>query len=276
MRRVSFEIPADALDALCDGILIELPHGLRTVAAGEGRRRIEAVALAEDMPDRAAFEAAAGVPLDAWAEGAAPADAAERRAAIRGGILIEGRLLIRGPADPAPEDADIVDIVIERSPGGFGTGTHPTTRMCLELLLELPAVGGLGDLGCGLGVLAIVAARLGYKPVSGLDRDAGALAVARVNAERSGVRVEFVEADLGPDTLPQLQTLVLNAPPDMHQMVAGALPEATQLVVASGLPLTELDEVLTSYRAAGLVPVVRREDNVWGAAVLIRGEALDG
>ena len=63
-----------------------------------------------------------------------------------------------------------IDLVID--PGqAFGTGAHHTTRLCLELLLELEPGGALVDLGCGSGVLAIAAARLGWAPVLGVDHE---------------------------------------------------------------------------------------------------------
>lgn len=276
MRRVSFEIPENALDALCDGVLADLPHGLRDIPAADGRRRIEAVGLAEDLPPREEFELAAGVPLAGWAEEPVAADAAQRRAAIDGGVVIDGRLVIRRPDDPPPNDASLIDVVIDRVSGGFGTGTHPTTRMCLELLLDLPATGGLADLGCGLGVLGIVAARLGYEPVIGIDRNTSAIDVARENAERNDVAVQFVEGDVTPGSIPDVRTLILNGPPAMHAAVAAGLPPSTHLVIASGPLLAELDDVLADYAEAGMVGRVRREDDVWGACVLIRRERDNG
>ena len=78
-------------------------------------------------------------------------------------------------------------MIIEPAPGAFGTGAHPTTRGCLELLLELEPGGGLADLGCGSGVVAIAGARLGWAPVYGLDFDARSVGATERNAERNGV-----------------------------------------------------------------------------------------
>ena len=73
----------------------------------------------------------------------------------------------------------------------FGTGAHPTTRLCLELLLELEAAGEaagpLTDLGTGSGVLAIAAAKLGWGPVTGYDHEPAAIEAARANADANGV-----------------------------------------------------------------------------------------
>ncbi len=87
--------------------------------------------------------------------------------------------------EPGP---DALAVVVDRGQA-FGTGAHATTRLCLELLLDVPR-GSLADLGCGSGVLAISAAKLGFAPVIALDVDEVAVAIARENANRNGVEVE--------------------------------------------------------------------------------------
>ncbi len=102
-------------------------------------------------------------------------------------------MYVRPPWE-APSDRDgVKEIVID--PGqAFGTGAHATTRLCLELLLELTgledAPGPLLDIGTGSGVLAIAAAQLGFAPVLGLDHERESVAAARENAngERGGDR----------------------------------------------------------------------------------------
>ena len=82
---------------------------------------------------------------------------------------------------------DGIDLVID--PGqAFGTGAHHTTRLCLELLLELEPAGAFADWGCGSGVLAIAAARLGWAPVLACDSDPAAVEATRENAAVNGVR----------------------------------------------------------------------------------------
>ena len=82
-----------------------------------------------------------------------------------------GPLWVGPPWEPAPHDA--VAVVID--PGrAFGTGAHPTTRLSLELLLELEP-GSLLDVGCGSGVLAIAGAKLGFAPVHAFDVDEAAV-----------------------------------------------------------------------------------------------------
>src|SRR6185503_14629571 len=98
-------------------------------------------------------------------------------------LLIGGRLWLR----PSWEEPRVgaIDLVVD--PGrAFGTGAHPTTRLCLELLLELEAAGEasgpLVDLGTGSGVLAIAAAKLGWAPVRGYDHEAASIEAAAANA----------------------------------------------------------------------------------------------
>jgi ribosomal protein L11 methyltransferase len=87
-----------------------------------------------------------------------------------------------------PQDADDA-IFVRLDPGlAFGTGTHPTTALCLEWLDGLPLQGrSVLDYGCGSGVLAIAALKLGAAQVIGVDLDPQALEASRDNAERNGV-----------------------------------------------------------------------------------------
>lgn len=96
------------------------------------------------------------------------------------------------------EAPDPKAIHLNLDPGmAFGTGAHPTTRLCLEWL-ERNLVPGqsLLDYGCGSGILAIAAARLGATQVAGVDIDPQAVATARANAEKNGVAIRFAESDV--------------------------------------------------------------------------------
>lgn len=100
-----------------------------------------------------------------------------------------GRRLWVSPWNMDPEDADPASVVVRLDPGlAFGSGTHPTTALCLAWL-EAQALEGLDllDFGCGSGVLAIAALKLGAAHADGIDNDPQALAASRDNAVRNGV-----------------------------------------------------------------------------------------
>jgi ribosomal protein L11 methyltransferase len=104
----------------------------------------------------------------------------------------------------AGEPAVVID------PGrAFGTGAHPTTRASLELLARRPP-SSLLDAGCGSGVVAIAAARLGFGPVVAVDADAVAVEVTKENAGRNGVVIEVRQADVLVDALPPADLVVAN------------------------------------------------------------------
>ena len=100
-----------------------------------------------------------------------------------------GRRLWIYPWNIEPPAGDGDDVVVRLDPGlAFGTGTHPTTALCLEWLDGLDLRGKtLLDYGCGSGVLAIAALKLGAAHVIGVDLDPQALEASRDNAERNGV-----------------------------------------------------------------------------------------
>jgi ribosomal protein L11 methyltransferase len=117
-----------------------------------------------------------------------------------------GSLWVGPPWDePTP---GLLPVVID--PGrAFGTGAHPTTQLCLELLQEADR-GGLADLGCGSGVVSIAAARLGYSPVVAVDVDEVAVEATRLNASANGVEVVVRYLDLRRDPVPHAEVVVAN------------------------------------------------------------------
>jgi ribosomal protein L11 methyltransferase len=116
-----------------------------------------------------------------------------------------GGLWIVPPWEQPPPGAESITI----DPGrAFGTGAHPTTRLCLELLAELEP-GSMLDVGCGSGVLSIAAAKLGFAPVRGIDRDPNAVEAARANAAANDVDVEFDTED-ALAALPEVDVAVAN------------------------------------------------------------------
>jgi ribosomal protein L11 methyltransferase len=119
-----------------------------------------------------------------------------------------GELYVRPPwVEPL---ADHLDIVIAAGMA-FGTGTHATTRGCLQALCGLPR-GSLLDLGTGSGVLALAALRLGHKPVYAVENDALAISVAEANAAVNGLAPTFLLGDITDPrfSLPQADAVVAN------------------------------------------------------------------
>jgi ribosomal protein L11 methyltransferase len=286
VRRVSFRVPAGEKEELLDALMPLLPAGVRERELEGGE--VELTTIAAAPPARETLEAAVGRTLEGWDEQDVPADWRERRARFAGGaFLVGGRMLVRSPWDP-PAPAGVLDLVLQRGGGGFGSGSHATTRMCLALLLELEPAGGAADLGCGLGTLAIAAARLGWDPVTGVDRMAGAVEAARANGARNGVDVDWRVADLESDPVPLAPLLLVNAPPPVHARVAAATggedsgrADAADVVAAaasasvrpryaivSGVVPSELDLIARDYAAAGWSIVTTREEDGWAAALL--------
>jgi ribosomal protein L11 methyltransferase len=117
-----------------------------------------------------------------------------------------GGLWIGPPWLESPPDRPRVVV----DPGrAFGTGAHPTTRACIELLSRLEP-GSVVDAGCGSGVLAVVATRLGFAPVRAVDLDEVAVGVARETARLNDVAVEVAQADVLQDALPVSDVVVAN------------------------------------------------------------------
>jgi len=152
-----------------------------------------------------------------------------------------GPLWIGPPWEVAPPDASAV--VIE--PGrAFGTGAHPTTQLCVELLLELER-GSLVDLGCGSGVLSIAAAKLGFAPVLALDSDEHAVEATRANVLANGVEVDVSVGDALTADLPETEIALANITRPTLEAVAPRV--RSRLLVGSGyLPTEAVD--LTPYR----------------------------
>lgn len=138
-----------------------------------------------------------------------------------------GPLWVGPPWEKPP--ADVVAVVVD--PGrAFGTGSHPTTRLCLELLLEFEP-GSLLDVGCGSGVLSVAAAKLGFGPVIAIDRDSAAVEAARRNAAANDVTIEVRRGDVLEAELPPSDLVLANIDLASVEAVAPRL-EAAALVTA--------------------------------------------
>ena len=138
-----------------------------------------------------------------------------------------GRLWV-GPPWERPDD-DLLPVVVD--PGrAFGTGAHPTTRLCLELLQKLEP-RPLLDVGCGSGVLAIAAALLGFAPVIAVDTEEAAIEATESNARANGVALSAsLVAPDGP--LPDTPVVIANISFEADSAVASRV--AADELVTSG------------------------------------------
>jgi len=228
-----------------------------------------------ELPILADVRAAAGGALIEIATQELPDDWPERWKAFHVPIDIgtaQRRLRVRAPwHEPTAEGSDIVI-----DPGqAFGTGGHPTTRLCLELLIERSgAPGAVVDLGCGSGVLAIAAARLGFAPVLGLDHDPLAVAATIDNAAVNGVVVDARRHDLRHDgPAPSAPTMLANLlrPLLLTVAEAGFDGPPPQALVVGGLLVDECDEVAAAFARRGLREQERRTKGEWAALALGAG-----
>jgi ribosomal protein L11 methyltransferase len=193
-------------------------------------------------------------------------DWAERWRQFHEPILIGDRVFVRPPwASPRP---DVLDLVID--PGqAFGTGAHATTRLSLELLLDLQPRGSFADLGCGSGVLAIAAARLGFAPVTAVDNEAAALEATRANADANGVALDRVErVDLRSERPPAAETVAANLMRPLLLRLAQQMEERPRALILSGLLDEEADEVAAAF--APLQERRRLSCQEWSALLLSR------
>jgi ribosomal protein L11 methyltransferase len=196
-----------------------------------------------------------------------PDDWADRWRDFHKPLLVAEQLWLRPSWEPPREGA--IDVVVD--PGqAFGTGAHPTTRLCLGFLCELEAGGELVDLGSGSGVLAIAAAKLGWGPIRAYDHEPAAIEAATGNAEANGVELRLERMNLR-ERLPELApTVVANMTAPILKAVAGQLEVAPETLVCSGILPHELDEVAAAFAASGLREAERRVDGDWAALLLRR------
>ncbi|MBO6159220.1 MAG: 50S ribosomal protein L11 methyltransferase [Firmicutes bacterium] len=165
------------------------------------------------------------------------------------------------------------DIRIEMDPGmAFGTGTHETTSMCIERLEEIVRMGDtVLDIGCGSGILGIVAAKCGAGKVIGSDLDVNAVRVAGENVQKNHVSdlVSIVHADLAASEAfkdIQADVIVANIIADV---IIDLAPKAVRLLkkggyfITSGIILERKDDVLNAIKNAGYEVLSVGEKGSW-------------
>jgi ribosomal protein L11 methyltransferase len=265
MREVSLEIPADALEDVLDRLLLIAPGGVREIERGA---TVELRMRGERVPPVAEIDRTVGRWPHRIEERTVPDDWRERRLADYVPDVIGGRVLVRPHWAPPPRDPSVIDVVLGES-AAFGAGTHPTTRTCLEQLLELEPAGSFADLGCGTGVLAITAARLGWEPVVAVDVQPGSVEAARVNASANRAVVTATVMDLLADQPPSADGIAANVPAWLHARLAASMPAPPPAVMLlSGFVHAEAAGVFELYTARGLRARRQLDAHGWVVAVL--------
>lgn len=168
-------------------------------------------------------------------------------------------------------------LVLRLDPGAaFGTGTHESTQLCLELL-ETEIAGGetVCDLGCGSGILALAAKLLGAGKVSGVDIDEAAIRAACENAELNGMQLPFIRADLFSEEawrlLKQADLITANLTADALLTVSSRLRHVLfpgGRLIISGIVRHRLGEVLAAYLQEGYLLKEKRSAGEWVALLL--------
>ncbi len=241
------------------------PGGFEERDAGDGVEFVLYGAPGE-LPALPDLHAAAGGALVSITTEEIADDWSERWKAFHRPVDV-GPLRVRPPWEPARRGA--LDLVID--PGqAFGTGGHHTTRLCLELLQEEPAGGALADWGCGTGVLAIAAARLGWSPVLAVDHDPAAVEATADNARANGAAVQVGRADLRREPGPWAPVVLANLVRPLLLDVARLMERPPHTLVLSGLLREEAGEVAGAFARCGLVEHDRRSSGEWSAVVLRR------
>jgi ribosomal protein L11 methyltransferase len=173
------------------------------------------------------------------------------------------RLWVVPSTGELPQDPDAV--VVRLDPGlAFGTGTHPTTALCLQILESLPVQGrSIIDYGCGSGILAIAALKLGASHVVAVDIDEQALLATRENSIRNQVSDRVSVQNIGPALRPAFCVManILAGPLVELKPVLTAACEAGGYLLLSGLLKQQAYEVKAAYADGfDMVQVTERDD----------------
>ena len=248
LLRVSFRVPAAQAETAGSRLLDLAPSGFEECAAGDMTELAVYTDEAGAERIRAAFaeHVSSETVLPGWED--------RWRAFHR--PVRAGGLWIGPPWETAPSGKRAVVV----DPGrAFGTGAHPTTRACIEVLAQLDR-GSVLDAGTGSGVIAVAAATLGFEPVFALDVDPDAVEAANLTARRNSARIDIGHADVLVDEFPEADILVANI--ELRVVEALLARRPAPMAITSGYLVHERPQ------AAGWTPVTRVELDGWAADLL--------
>jgi ribosomal protein L11 methyltransferase len=268
--RLAVRVAREDAEVVLGELLALAPSGLEEVDHPDGTIEYAIYGAPGEVPTLPSLRAAAGAALVDVTTTELSDDWADRWREFHRPVTVGGRVLIRPPWSPsvAADAASLIEVVID--PGqAFGTGAHATTRLCLELMLGLEPAGSLLDVGCGSGVLAIAAAKLGFTPVIAVDNDRASIEATTANAAANDVTLDVRRLDIRSDPLPSAPTIVANLLAPLVLDVADRLHAArSRALILGGLLSEQVDEVAARLGAHGFEEQGRRREGDWGALLL--------
>jgi ribosomal protein L11 methyltransferase len=242
-------VPAERAEIARARLLAVVPAGFEEV---EGEGWVEFAAYVEEGQEEVVGGVFGDVVASPVAAGWEDRWRSFHRPVVAGGLWL-------GPPWETPPDGR-ASVVVD--PGrAFGTGAHPTTRACIELLADLER-GSCLDAGCGSGVVAVAAVRLGFEPVRAVDLDPDAVEAAEATVARNAAAVEVRQANVLTDELPPADVVVAN--------IELAVVEALLRRVPAGVAVTSGYLVHEAPACAGWERAARRELDGWAADALVR------
>ncbi|MBV8218336.1 MAG: 50S ribosomal protein L11 methyltransferase [Solirubrobacterales bacterium] len=271
MLRLAVRVRREQAEIVLAELLSVAPSGVEEVSVGSDVVEYAVYGAPGELPALPDLTAAAGSALVEVRTSELADDWDRRWRSFHRPLVLDGGLVVRPPWEEAIGGS--VEVVID--PGqAFGTGSHATTRLCLELMLSMAGGGPFLDLGCGSGVLAIAAARLGWDPVAALDYDPASVLATTDNARVNGVQIEVARHDMRVDPVAVAPTVAANLLRPLLLTWASRLATAEVAmpctVIASGLLVGEADEVAGAFAGVGLIEAERRESGEWAALLLRR------
>jgi ribosomal protein L11 methyltransferase len=266
LRRLAVRVRREQAELVLAELLELAPSGVEEVEVSAGVVEYAVYGAPGELPDLPDVRAAAGGGLVDVSTREIADDWSERWRSFHRPLVLGDRLVVRPPWEPVSNAA--LDVIID--PGqAFGTGAHATTALCLELMLDgSGSRGSFVDVGCGSGVLAIVAAKLGWSPVLALDYDHAAVEATRENARVNDVDLEVGRFDLRREQVPDADFVVANVLAGPLVTWAGFQRRLPPDLILSGLLATEADRVAEAYARRGLHERARRKRGEWAALAL--------